>query len=283
MVGRVKLLALFATLATSIALIPTPGLASHPKADCGGDVKGSALSRTQLIRDELVRALQQNASRETIDQTMKAKYCLENRTQYPDTQSGITPFDSTAGAVSVDPPTFYFDPEVNEYHVWSFWRWLGLSNVFQDTTCVPFNLACRVGGYEGFGLALSRRVESVSNYEAQTWSVNGAWPPAFNRMFPSDANTYGATFAGQDEVVNLHHEDGQPYSDYSFYNGMMIYDVSNMGCGITQAFAKYAHTWDETSITGIGVGPYSLSVQWVNAGHNWETVSKPSSVVVTTC
>ena len=29
-----------------------------------------------------------------------------------------------------------------------------------------------------------------------------------------------------------------------------------------QAFAKYFHTWDDTKVNGIGVGPYSLSVQW---------------------
>jgi hypothetical protein len=114
-----------------------------------------------------------------------------------------------------------------------------------------------------------------------TWGVTSYYPRSYSRAYPSDANTYGVTFTGQDRfhcVLGRYNNCASGY-DYSFYHGEIFYDIGTIGCGTLQAFSKYGHDWASTTINGFSVGPWTLGLQWSSSSNRWERVSQPSTAV----
>ena len=96
-------------------------------------------------------------------------------------------------------------------------------------------------------------------------------------MHVETANTDGVTYVGQDTNWTQAGKVGP--TDYNFYNGSLAYDIGNIGCGSIQAFSKYGDDWSSTDITGFGVGPWSLSLQWSSSTSRWAKSSQPPNAV----
>ena len=150
---------------------------------------------------------------------------------------------------------------------------------------------CELGGDDAFGFHFSRRVNSVHSYFVQTWGSGGdidkgsAFKVDTERMRPADANVTGVIFRGQDVLdVAIGKTDtggllSKSYNDFNFYNGLLIYEIKNPGCGPLQAFSKYGHNWASTSINSLGVGIDSVSISWTEDSNGWELGSDPSNEV----
>jgi hypothetical protein len=252
-----------------------------PAGPCAENTRANGGSRSATIHRAITCLVRSGLTLNQVDQAMEKNYHVQARTHH--LNGDLQPFTNTNnGDVNPEPPTFYYDSGeyggIRGWYVWSFWSWSG-SNAWygldRESDACWFSNPCALGGYDGYGISFSRPVQSVRSYEMQTWGVTDYYPPSYDRAHVSDGNTAGATFTGQDEYK----QGLAGENDYSFANGIIYYDVSSIGCGTIQAFTKYAHTWDDTGINGIGVGPWSLSVQWANSGANWERASQPSSPV----
>jgi hypothetical protein len=184
----------------------------------------------------------------------------------------VTPFDGTGGsALVLSAPTIYRDACAGVYTAtanYHFTAW---------TDGLSLN-GGNVGGDDGFGIAFSRKVTTVVDYSMATWGKTSHYARSYSRLHVETANTDGVTYVGQDTAWRNPTQMVGP-QDYNFYNGSLVYDIGNIGCGSIQAFSKYGHDWSSTDITGFGVGPWSLSLQWSSSTHRWEKSSQPSNAV----
>jgi hypothetical protein len=151
----------------------------------------------------------------------------------------------------------------------SAWKKLREGEIGMWTLGCPGSGTCSVGGRDGFGVAFDRGVADPGTWSVGTWGVKaGSYFGYSNkRMAVSNANTNGVSFTGYDQVRT---NSQNRFADYNFANGSLTYSFDNMGCGNLSAFGKYFHTWDEVTINGISVGPWSLGVSWAGGGENWE-------------
>jgi hypothetical protein len=132
-------------------------------------------------------------------------------------------------------------------------------------------------------IAFNRPVAVVDPYGPwwmSTRSKNAYFPATYTEV-PSDGNSNGVSFTGQDKLcfsklgtADCNGAEGE--SDYSWYSGIVGMNIADMGCGTIQAFSKYAHGYGSTAVNGIGVGPWAISVQWSKTENRWEAVSAPS-------
>lgn len=128
--------------------------------------------------------------------------------------------------------------------------------------CTP-----RVGGRDGFGVTLSRDVKRRSQSLTRCNSVDlcdygGSM---------ADNSPRGATYTFQD-----HQEVLFPNGDFD-HGAITVSFTPYKEKACHQAFAKYAHSWSTSSLTGFGVGPYSFSLQWSSTAHKWERSSSAGS------
>jgi hypothetical protein len=94
-------------------------------------------------------------------------------------------------------------------------------------------------------------------------------------------NQYGAGFCRQDKAAYIVHD----VYDLNMYNGELVlswYGTTSGKCANVQGFAKYAHTWSSTGLTGFTIGIYSIGVTWRTEGHQWSSSSQPG-YVATVC
>lgn len=122
-----------------------------------------------------------------------------------------------------------------------------------------------LGGYEGFTIGLNRQVLTHS----ENANVYDYWEGKIQDdvQFYQNYSNYGRAWRWQDRLFA-----GTVKNYNSHYGNFNLYFefVTAPSAGAkTQHYGTLAHTWDETSINSIGVGPYSASVGWTKDGSQW--------------
>jgi hypothetical protein len=125
-----------------------------------------------------------------------------------------------------------------------------------------------VGGVDGFAIALNRSSINLGlSFTGCTWG--GSCRSNGNLETNS---SYGGGWALQDYAGNLNNAYGPTFSGTLTY-GFRLASLS----GCTQAFTKYGHTWDNTSVNGFSIGPWSIGIQWSSSSSNWTKSSQAGS------
>ncbi|GAB6927085.1 hypothetical protein JCM10914A_10680 [Paenibacillus sp. JCM 10914] len=122
-----------------------------------------------------------------------------------------------------------------------------------------------VGGYEGFSIGLNRQAltHSTSAYVYDYWEGKIQNDVQFYQNY----SNYGRAWRWQDRIfAGSVRNYNSHYGNFNFYFEF----VTPPGSGAkTQHYGTYAHTWDQTSVNSIGIGPYSASFGWTNEGKQW--------------
>lgn len=238
------------------------------------------IDRARTVNDGIVAMLKAGRSDTEIVSALARDYGVVSPSASVDRVAPL----STGSDIALQAPRIAYDTCAHRWYAFAHYDWTSLAPLRTERQSVFCGDPCPIGGVDGFGLAFSRPVASVSGYFMQTWGVTPMYPPSTGRTWVQDANTYGVTFVGQDEFCS-YYVWGQPgqscynNNDYSFYHGELMYLISNIGCGTIQAFSKYGHDWSNTTINGFSVGPWSLGISWSSSTNRWEKTSAPSNAV----
>jgi hypothetical protein len=279
----------------AIAAVVAAGAATPAHAGVSTRQTPAATKTARLasIRQAIMDMLQQRLAAAEMDRRLVRRYGLEVKGHHPDAVRPAT----AQGDVNLPSPWFVHDPDTDEWWVVGSWNWTsGTAAIADDCPwfgCPEDNFS--VGGFDGYGIAFSRPIQSWNGYSLTTWGETDYYPHRDNRLSPETVDNLGVVFTGQDKInsTNLKcttDRDVPPGHtclggvaeppidvwDYSFYNGGLVYDIGNtgaIGCGRIQATAKYVHTADGATITGVslGVGPEggSVGIQWQPADKGW--------------
>lgn len=144
------------------------------------------------------------------------------------------------------------------YYAIGKWQWK--SPPLGGSTCNALD-----GGRDGFGLALSK---SVTNLGTSLIACSGNNKCSSTLASRSSNSAAGAGYTFQDSWFNSALSGWGPA-----YKGTLTYSFRPLSSGCLQAFSKYGHTWASTSVNGVGVGPWSISIQWSTSSSRWEPAS----------
>jgi hypothetical protein len=158
-----------------------------------------------------------------------------------------------ATGFTVGAPGFYASsfPRSDNY-VMARWNWNGNGPNRGVNQCWD-----DIGNSDGFGITLSRDVTRSYQY---LYKCN--WSGSCNEGGSMiDNNPRGATFFFQDRAntIGADFESGSLVVGFSYQKPNKCH----------QAFAKYLHTWNDSAITGFGVGPFSFDIQWNSSDKHW--------------
>ncbi|CAM4437053.1 coiled-coil domain-containing protein [Paenibacillus tarimensis] len=127
-----------------------------------------------------------------------------------------------------------------------------------------------LGGYEGFTVGLNRQIltHSTSAYVYDYWEGQSQ----DNVTFYEDYSNYGRSWKWQDKI------NAGKIRNYNSHSGnfniYFEFATEPSSGNKTQYHGTYAHTWNTTSISSLGIGPYSATIGWSNEGYNWSDASQ---------
>jgi len=258
----------------SAVWIATPAPASTPQA--GACLVGPTVSKSnyaKVLNADLVKMSRSGLTTGQISQRL----ARQGITTASRPTSGIVPF-TTANDISLPNPSILYDSCSRIWSAYATWNFTSISALAGDRNgpASPQN----IGGNDGFGMAFSRNVTSVTSYSLDTWGLGSYYPVSYSRAVPVDAGTDGVAYDGQDAFCSGSPRGPCTVSDYSFYHGSLIYSIGSIGCGTIQAFSKYGHDWSGTSLSGISVGlPLNIQISFSSSSYSWVRASQPSSPV----
>jgi len=279
-----RLLVSLAAVAASLVAVPAAAGASGTTQDpCYSPTSVDPAARAKAIDLAITKMHQRGLPQSQVNRELAARYRVQAMTSSAG-PNDPQPRSDGDNDVTVYSPVFYYDQCTEHWTVAASFSWNGLDSVEDDTSRWCMEFLCAVGGEDGFGVALSRNVPSTYGFTMYTYGIDAGsfFQITTGNSHPADANVYGVTFMGQDRYKFCYLKKDDPRAcvpntrDYSWYHGDLYYDVSDIGCGVIQAFAKYGHGWTDTAVNGFGVGPYSLSIQWYSAEDRWAVASQPS-------
>ncbi|WP_163537593.1 hypothetical protein [Gracilibacillus sp. YIM 98692] len=172
--------------------------------------------------------------------------------------------DTHSGMVGKSVSKIYYSSDSNAYVAWGDFAWID-NQWMNDLPGTRYGYD--IGGYDGFYIGIEEDIDPVSAYFRTTsnegnstnwscdlcagdrdWTPNGwhiKWQDSFE-PYPSEYNT-----------------------DSGYGHIYFTFDNSPLGENIT-SYMGYGHTWENTSISSISVGPYSGGFSWHNQGENWD-------------
>ncbi|GLI01347.1 hypothetical protein [Phytohabitans aurantiacus] len=171
--------------------------------------------------------------------------------------------------------SMFYDNAVGYYVATSTWKWVNQGFIDDDiVVCVNNN----VGGNDAVGIRFSGGGMQIIGRSATAWgnpAKDGYQNDfGFATMANSQVSDSGVGMVKQDTAVKLKSEplgsctDGQ--YDYNMWGGSATVTFRNLnGCRNVQMYPGYVHTWNSTSVTSIGAGPYQFSIGWSSAGESW--------------
>jgi hypothetical protein len=262
--AHIRILSVLALLAGALAA-PAAASAAPVSPLCFADpesvqgAKSTDNARAERLDRMIVTMRQQGLSQEKIDNQLSR----EGVVAVSKGQDGglIQPL-SDGNTVNVWADV-YRDTCAANYYVSGGWKFTSMSSLQSDAgSC--YN--CTVGGYDAFGVALSRSI-GLGYHSVYTWGASNSFPSSSSRMWAQATNPYGVAYQGQDRFCRSGN-GGCTANDYNFFNGSLFMSISP-GCGYLQAFPTYGHTWSSAQLTGVGVGPWSVSLSWAPDYLGW--------------
>jgi hypothetical protein len=143
------------------------------------------------------------------------------------------------------------------------WTWV----TYPSSNGVGCNV--NVGGRDGFGVSMNRDVQNVGE-SLLTCNRLGKCDTTLGSL--SDNSARGTSYTFQDNI-----EGGQAVGWGNTDTGTLTFSFRPLSSGCIQAFSKYGHTWSSTAVTGVGVGPWSISISWSAIDNHWDLASAAGS------
>ena len=301
--NRRKFLAAIGIVAVAISLAGASPAEAGGQRACVPAAKQTGAARDRAVKTMVTKMSREGADAGQIVADVYRNFCVSNQAQAA--PGAVTPM-STGAVVTVSTPV-WFRESSGAWLIWSQYYWNNLNPAFSDD--IPWSClkTCNIGGNDAFGVVLSARGVVTDSYMEGGGLIGGPFYKGANigSFWVSTANQYGVAYQFQDKMTkygsagcgNVWPDDpdhaascasskvcfngGNPPPgycvDYFGARGMSWVEVSQLECGFpVQAVAGYAHTWSETSISGIGVGPMQFSVSWSSAGNGWSVASANS-------
>ena len=107
----------------------------------------------------------------------------------------------------------------------------------------------------------------LSPYQALASNGNGSacygWVNEYSSLGKS-ISQFGIAYTKQDQVSKVVCHDSNMHST-QITSYFVVYNHNQW----FQMFSDYEHTWQNTVITGFGVGQYEFSVQWNTNQNHW--------------
>lgn len=129
--------------------------------------------------------------------------------------------------------------------------------------CPP--VKSQIGGPDGFAISLNK---AVTNKGVSFLGCNALGKCHPDEPWLETNGKYGAGFGFQDWGGGLFSKS---------YKGTLTYSFTTNLSKCVQAFSKYGHSWDKTSLNGFSIGPWSVGVSWSSASAQWQKSSQAGS------
>jgi hypothetical protein len=263
----------------SVTAVVVSGPAAQAAPRCSAPEIDSALSNSALNL-AVAEMRKEGTSQAQIDAELARTYHLQLMTK-PAAAAAISEGDSSIQAVStgndvtVPAPSIYRQTCTGGWYAIATYRWNTMSR-FRSEWPLICGDPCALSGADGFGISFSRDVITMGVSSMTTW---GTWyfGASTGRTWLDTADNSGVWFEGVD------HFKGSGGDDYSFYNGQLVVNITNPGCGALSAWSKYSHTWSGVSINGVSIGYLSIGLTWSSSVSRWGKAADGASSTTYPC
>jgi hypothetical protein len=147
-----------------------------------------------------------------------------------------------------------------------------------------------IGGVDAFGFHYSQPVVDLGSFEEYcsfNWNQHGGEDETCVDSTESRAE------ADEQNVVHTHQDKAgmflhdildplNPYSNIAITNssvGALYHMFRTIGSSCFQVWSTYAHTYDDSVITGFSLGIEALGIQWAPLDKGWKKTSVGSSEI----
>jgi hypothetical protein len=220
--------------------------------------------------------------------TLETDWCVHHIGTAPVNPGGnqVKPAGGTRPGADVDDilwgtGVFQSDNDPTTYYARISYQWIDhdyASDAPWDTSCY---WSSAIGGTDGFALRLTGgeyQIIKASGLFMGDWNLDqydGDYGVS-SVSNTSNPNQYGVGYVVQDNVKKVFSVDPgvcDNHFDLDRYFGQIVVTFRrlNGGCGNTQVFGDYIHTWESTALTGIGAGKSDFSLSWDNKGHDFNS------------
>jgi len=220
---------------------------------------------TTTVSKTLVAWRRAGDNARALDRKLAARYCLVR------IDSGVMQASSTYDDVSLKPPGLYYDTRAHNYYAIAYWDWDSHSWKSEvnlgGNCCGPQN----IGGYDtqAIDFNTSLVLGKVSQSQWGDWHFAPSTTTSLCGSGP-----YGGAVCRQDRA----YEDyASGTTDMNQQHGQVVAGftrTSDGHCHYVQAFSEYGHSWSSTAVTGVGLGAWSVSIQWSNTSNRWPAASQ---------
>ena len=224
------------------------------------------------VNNEIVAMQGRGSSQGAIDRMLWRRYGWK-LVASGDREPTVMPRSENSG-VSLSTPSVYFNTSTGRYQASASFAWKDCTDPWngQVEPCYATDWSgTNVGGYDGFGIRVSKEVSRRS----QSFVVASSTNCRTTYTNPSDADGWGVVYRNQDKFQNP-----CGTSHYNWHRGSVVYSFLMLpGCprGQYQFSSKMAHTWSSTGVSGISVGPRGISVSFSSTENSWTAVSNPKN------
>ncbi|NUS84214.1 MAG: hypothetical protein HOY75_16115 [Streptomyces sp.] len=222
---------------------------------CVSKLPDGAKAQTDRVTALIQKLEGQGLSQERIDAKLAADYCLE---RVDGGGSELSTLGNPSDEIKLSKPIIYKAEGKDRYIAAAGWKWKK----------IPSNTK----GYDAFALTFSKKVTVL----AHTLQYQGK-----GNVYGKKKMTQAQTTGGYGSGFIFNEGPKLGTADMQGYQGLMgiSFKASKRGCWDLQAFSKYGHTWKSSSVTGIGIGRWSISLTWANNSNKWQQASQPSREV----
>ena len=194
------------------------------------------------------------------------------------TVSGVSVLSTTASGMNTQAPKLYYSSTGGYYYVVADWGWI--SQGWKDDAPrgdLPAATLKNVGGIDVYGVWFSKPIRNLNGSMAICGAKNGsvALPACYSTSSYKANNQYGEAVQFQDKSFRAYAPGTQRRTTAD--RGSLVFPFKFLSSGCQQFGSEYDHSWGGTSISGVGVQPYGLSVSWSGSSSHWEDVSAVAS------
>jgi hypothetical protein len=228
----------------------------------------------EAVTERILEMEARGATQEQIDRMLSRTFGWRLVAGGGEPVAEATAQQSENGDVTLSVPSVYFNTVMGRYEVSATFRWKSCTDSWTRVT-EPCYMAdangTNMGGYDGFGIRVSREVSRRS----QSFVV--ATPTNCRQWYanPADADGWGVVYRNQDRF-----KDVCGTSHYNWHRGAIVYSFMTLpGCpsGQYQFSTKMAHTWSSSGVSGISVSNRGIVVSFSSTDHQWTAVSNPKT------
>lgn len=237
----------------------------------------SVLSQGEVDQLLMQYALSQSSTERTqLENQLNAAgvYIYSGKNEYQ-----VSPLSEPAD-VTVNAVICSYNDNTGDWSLVGGGHWNNVGVIWEDTDEIASYVGqeIEIGGFDAMGILIVNNSGTVPTLKASFGQItNGAGNVTTTIDNPSTYDTSkGIGYLYQDYLTVINSSLQAYYTGYGFA-AVMRFDSSFVNWNGT-ARAFYYHTWDETSITGlgfsVGVTEVGVDVSWANEGHSFPMFSR---------